>query len=282
MKPQEWNSGAAIIVVSPARSGIFESSAASGPSPSGWPRWAPFGVPGRPRGEDDEAAVLARAARGRRVAESVDQLLERRCSAGASSSLAPGDEALRRRRPRLATSSSRELLVVDQRLGLLALDHVRELRRRRRRCSGRARWRRASTQASVASTKPRWLRHMIATPSPCADPLVGEARGRARSSARGPREKVSVAELVDDRRLVAGSWIAPRRCPSAGEVPQRASSRAIRASLSGRIGRDDPASARTFGVEGPVGERAQRSASLPRQAGRGLSRTRSHGRSLSS
>ena len=44
-KPQEWNIGAAITVVSRARSGIFENSAAAGSSESGCLRGAPFGVP---------------------------------------------------------------------------------------------------------------------------------------------------------------------------------------------------------------------------------------------
>ena len=44
-KPQEWNRGAAIIVVSRALSGILDSSAAAGSSVSGWAREAPFGVP---------------------------------------------------------------------------------------------------------------------------------------------------------------------------------------------------------------------------------------------
>ena len=44
-KPHEWNIGAAIIVRSRARSGIFENSAAAGSSDSGCLRCAPFGVP---------------------------------------------------------------------------------------------------------------------------------------------------------------------------------------------------------------------------------------------
>ena len=44
-KPQEWNSGAAIIVFSRAFSGIRDSSAAAGSSDLGWLREAPFGVP---------------------------------------------------------------------------------------------------------------------------------------------------------------------------------------------------------------------------------------------
>ncbi len=44
-KPHEWNIGAAIIVGWPARSGIFENSAAAGSSDSGCLRCAPFGEP---------------------------------------------------------------------------------------------------------------------------------------------------------------------------------------------------------------------------------------------
>ena len=44
-KPQEWNSGAAIIVVSRAFSGIRSSSAAIGSIDFGCARLAPFGVP---------------------------------------------------------------------------------------------------------------------------------------------------------------------------------------------------------------------------------------------
>ena len=44
-KPQEWKSGATMNVRSRAFSGIFESSATSGPIVSGCLREAPFGVP---------------------------------------------------------------------------------------------------------------------------------------------------------------------------------------------------------------------------------------------
>ena len=45
LKPHAWNSGAAIIVDSSACSGIFENSAAAGPSELGVGREAPLGVP---------------------------------------------------------------------------------------------------------------------------------------------------------------------------------------------------------------------------------------------
>jgi hypothetical protein len=44
-KPQEWNIGAAMCVLSRARSGILARSAAAGSSDSGCLREAPFGVP---------------------------------------------------------------------------------------------------------------------------------------------------------------------------------------------------------------------------------------------
>ena len=44
-KPQEWKSGAAIIIVSRLRKGILSISAAIASRPSGLERWAPFGVP---------------------------------------------------------------------------------------------------------------------------------------------------------------------------------------------------------------------------------------------
>ena len=43
--PQEWNIGAAITVVSRARSGILEKRDAAGSIESGCLRAAPFGVP---------------------------------------------------------------------------------------------------------------------------------------------------------------------------------------------------------------------------------------------
>ena len=44
-KPQEWKSGAAIIIVIPRRKGILSISEAIAINPSGLERWAPFGVP---------------------------------------------------------------------------------------------------------------------------------------------------------------------------------------------------------------------------------------------
>ena len=126
VKPQEWKSGAAIITVCAARIGIFESSAASAPSPSGWLRCAPFGRAGRARGEDDVAAVLLGGVEILAVG-GTDQLLDR-CHVGGSRLLLPGDEAAQAGGP--IREQVLELLVVDQRRGLLALHHVGELGRR--------------------------------------------------------------------------------------------------------------------------------------------------------
>ena len=88
-RPHEWNIGAAIIVRSPARIGIRENIAASGPSVSGCARWAPFGDPVVP-----EVRITNRldSSGGSRSASSAvgDQLVERRIVAGAV--LGPGDE----------------------------------------------------------------------------------------------------------------------------------------------------------------------------------------------
>ena len=104
--------------------------------------------------------------------------------------------------------------------------------------------------------KPRWLRHRIATPSPSSMPRVGERVGQARSCARGPRSKVSVPELVDDRRRV-GVADRAERCsrrrasgPSARSVDASARQLVGRASARMHAGRR-PASWRCR----PVGER---------------------------
>ena len=105
--------------------------------------------------------------------------------------------------------------------------------------------------------KPRWLRAMIAIPSPSLDALVGERPGeRVRAPVHlGEGER---ARLVD-RPSTSSPWvIAAPAIPPAGEAPQRASSRTTRASLSGRIGRITPASASVFRLNGTSGSGAER------------------------
>ena len=101
-KPQEWKSGAAIIIVSRLRNGILSISAAIASSPSGLERWAPFGVPVVP-----EVRITKRGLSGRRLQVRLvaggDQLLERRLVG----LLAVVDPADRRGRPSPSTPSSR-------------------------------------------------------------------------------------------------------------------------------------------------------------------------------
>ncbi len=98
-KPQEWNIGAAIIVRSRARSGIRENIAASGLRVSGWPRWAPFGIPVVPEvritnrldssgGSRSESSVeaISSSRPGSPLDPSSRQATKRRSSAPASAS----------------------------------------------------------------------------------------------------------------------------------------------------------------------------------------------------
>ena len=98
-KPQEWNSGAAIIVFSRAFSGIRDSSAAAGSSDLGWEREAPFGVPVVP---EVRITALPRAAGGLRSERSprAISVLDRRVGRVA---VVPGDVALQLR---VASASS--------------------------------------------------------------------------------------------------------------------------------------------------------------------------------
>ena len=74
------------------------------------------------------------------------------------------------------------------------------------------------------------------------------------------------AELVDDRRLVGIVDRARLAEPSAGEAPQRdVGARAIRASLSGRIGRSTPGLDQGAQLEEAVGDRPERNLDAPCQ-----------------
>ena len=129
-KPQAWNSGAAIIVFSRAFSGIRDSSAATGSSDFGWLREAPFGVPVVP---EVRMIALPGSSGGTTFGgvAALDQLLERRVL-GLRLRLVPGDVAL------APVPGVREhlgeLLVVDDRLRLLAVGDVGRAAGRRTRC----------------------------------------------------------------------------------------------------------------------------------------------------
>ena len=90
-KPQEWNIGAAIIVVSRALSGIFENSAAAGSSVSGCARAAPFGCPVVPEVRITTRPVCV----GARTSESALRAIS--SSSTGSACLAPGSlQAMKR------------------------------------------------------------------------------------------------------------------------------------------------------------------------------------------
>src|SRR3954451_15478120 len=96
--------------------------------------------------------------------------------------------------------------------------------------------------------KPRWLRHMIATPSPSPTPPSASPRAIALE-----RECTSEKLSVPASSSIIGSsgWFtAAPAIPAAGEAPHRESSTAIAASLSGRTGRITPASASTLTLNG--------------------------------
>src|SRR3954453_1668538 len=96
--------------------------------------------------------------------------------------------------------------------------------------------------------KPRWLRHMIATPSPSPTPPSSSPRAIALE-----RECTSEKLSVPASSSIIGSsgWFtAAPAIPAAGDAPHRASRTAIAASLSGRTGRITPASASTFTLNG--------------------------------
>ena len=130
-KPQEWNIGAAIIVFSRAFSGIIASRAAAGSSDRGCEREAPLGVPVVP---EVRMIALPRSLGGRTLVVSplLDEVLEQWILRPAGVGVVPGDESLAP--PSRLLDQLVELVVVDQRLRLLALGDVGELRRRRTRC----------------------------------------------------------------------------------------------------------------------------------------------------
>src|SRR5215212_10912743 len=92
--------------------------------------------------------------------------------------------------------------------------------------------------------KPRWLRHMIPTPSPGPIPIAAKEWASAlerrcrRSQLRAPRSSTIASSC--------GWWIASVATPVAGEAPQRRKVPPIFSALSGRIGSRMPASRSTF------------------------------------
>ena len=148
-KPQEWNIGAAIIVCSRALSGMRISSAAAGSSVSGWLREAPLGVPVVP-----EVRITTRPfSAGGTTSEGSPPSI-RSSSIGSSTGSEPSRQAMKRlRRWRRLGDQLGELLVVDERHRLLALDHVGDLRAREGGVQVERVRARASSSATVASMK---------------------------------------------------------------------------------------------------------------------------------
>ena len=99
-KPHEWNRGAAIIVRSPACSGMRERSAIAGLRPSGCLRAAPFGVPVVP---DVRITTRPGSAGGTGASVSPDSISSSSVGSGGESS---STHAMKRLRRLPASSSS--------------------------------------------------------------------------------------------------------------------------------------------------------------------------------
>ena len=85
--------------------------------------------------------------------------------------------------------------------------------------------------AMLASTKPRWLRHMIATPSPGPTPRVRSASAsRLLRSCSSPKVSSPSSSTTPSR---SGTRIAIEANPPAGPAPQRSSVVPTRASRCG-------------------------------------------------
>ena len=130
-----------------------------------------------------------------------DQLLERRIARALARSPGsqPGDEALAaRRRPR--RTSSRELLVVDQRAGSSRAQHVGDLRPREGRVQiqhARAELRAGDRRLDEAAVVAAHDRDASPSPTPAAPQAVRERVGARVDLGEGQR-----AALVDDRQAV--------------------------------------------------------------------------------
>ena len=214
-KPQEWKSGAAIIIVSRLRKGILSSSAASAEQPVGAGALGALRRAGRARGEDHEARLV-----GRRL--EVGARRRRRSAARASARPASSPSSIQptiaarpsRRRPRAGRRTPRRRPAPSA----PRARHLDQLRAGEHRVQVE----RAGAElgaASVASMKPRWLRHMIPTPSPCRSPSPRRS-GRARWSAGAARSKLS-APSSSTIAISSGGGSPRWRCRVAGEAPQR-------------------------------------------------------------
>ena len=193
-KPQEWNSGAAIIVVSRALQRDPVQQRGDRVHRLGLRAAGALRRAGRAGGEDRRLARLLRRAQVRRCRR--PRRGPRALVAGLLVGLVPGDVALE-----LDVGLAQqvgELLVVDERGGVLALEHVGQLRLGERRVEEqgvgaelRARHDGLDEAAVVAAHD----RDAVARPDPGLAPGVGERVRALVDLPEGER-----ARLVDDRR----------------------------------------------------------------------------------
>ena len=241
-KPQEWKSGAAIIIVSRLRKGILSISAASASRPSGLERCAPFGVPVVP-----EVRMTKRGLSGGgfRSDSSPAAISCSSVAASLSPSLQPttrGDALVD------ALEQPGELLVVDERLRPLAPRHLDQLRAGEHRVEveragaelggGQGR---LDEAAVVAAHDPDAV---AVARSPSRAKAWASALERRCSSLEGER-----AALVDQCRSRAGGGSPRWRCRSPARRPSAGRSEPTLAALSGRMRAEDAGLAQHLDLE---------------------------------
>ena len=232
-KPQVWNSGAAMWVRQPCRSGIRDSSATAASMPASL-RGAPFGVPVVPEVRMTMRACRSRRRRGRRRGTPAISGLER---VGALGRLASVQARSRCSTSAPASSSvnSSSWITTPR---LLALEHVDELRAGEGGVEvedvgaelgdGDA-WRRRSRGGCGTSPRPQ-----SPSPTPRSRSAWARALLRAVQLAVGQR-----AELVDDAHPVRVHGSPAWRTRRPGRSPSAAASRPSAARVRGRVGPDD-------------------------------------------
>ena len=267
-KPQEWKSGAAIIIVSRLRNGILSISAAIASSPSGLERCAPFGVPVVP-----EVRITKRGLSGGGFRSDSSPPAISCSSVGSAGLLAlvdpaddAGDGVLH------ALQQAGELGVVDQRLRRLAARHLDQLR------PGEHRVQVEGAGAELGGGESRLDEAAVVAahdpdPVAVADAHRGEGVGE-RVGAAVQTLEAERAALVDDRdlvrvvdrgggdpgrrrgapaRKVAPIFAAPCRAasarrsrPRAGPSARRPSRRPMPAACAALVAENPPSGAKTI------------------------------------
>ncbi len=239
-KPQEWNIGAAIIVVSRARSGIFENSAATGSSESGCLRGGALrGCRSCPEVRITTRPLARRGGVEFGAVAACDQLLSSGSSVAAGGSPAQATKRLRPAAP--ARDEPGELLVVDDGDGVLAREHVGDLRAG----EGRVQVQRAGAELRAGDGRFDEAAVVAAHDRDAVPFAYAGRRERAGERVGAPRAtsaNVRRPALVDDRRAVR---VADRR-----------------ADVGGRR-RRSPALQAASGAQRPVGAHRARSSPCP-------------------